>query len=333
MRSNVSTAIQIELRHLRYVVAVADHLHFGHAADWLHLAAPSLSKQIKQLETILGYPLFERRTRQVGLTKAGVAFVAEARDALNHVALALNRSAAANSAESVTVAVGYSPWIDLPWLVEARDRLSREIGVTVALRSEYTASQMASILAGSLHAGIVILPVEAPGIAVEIIRREDLLLALPEIHVLAKSETIALKAIGAEPFISVNASLEPALSEHLLRICKQNGFTPKVVHEVSGISEALALVGSSMGSALVTASYAAQGHRVVFRKCTDPELFVEIGLVHRTEHRPLAIEHLVRLLRNGAESPNSTNAPANPRSPLQPRGTPEPCEPYAPHSR
>jgi integrase len=74
---------QIELRQLRYVVAVAEDLHFNH----LHLAAPSLSKQIKQLETLLGYPLFERRTRQVVLTKAGSAFVVEAREALNHVVL------------------------------------------------------------------------------------------------------------------------------------------------------------------------------------------------------------------------------------------------------
>lgn len=91
---------QIKLRTLRYVVAIAEDLHFARAADRLHLAAPSLSKQIRQLESLLGYPLFERRTRQVVLTKAGSAFVAEAREALNHVALALDLSAAANGAES-----------------------------------------------------------------------------------------------------------------------------------------------------------------------------------------------------------------------------------------
>jgi DNA-binding transcriptional LysR family regulator len=76
------------MRHLRYVVAIAEDLHFARAANRLHLAAPSLSKQIRQLETLLGYPLFERRTRQVALTTAGSVFVVEAREALNHVALA-----------------------------------------------------------------------------------------------------------------------------------------------------------------------------------------------------------------------------------------------------
>ena len=289
----------VELRHLRYVVAVAEDLHFAKAASRLHLAAPSLSKQIRQLETLLGYPLFKRRTRQVVLTKAGTAFVAEARDALNHVALAVNLSAAANGAESGEVAIGYSPWTDLPWIVEARDLLRREIGTDSTLRSESTASQVESLLAGRLDAGIVILPVTATGLTVQTLRREHLLLALPENHALAGSETIDFKALAGEPFISMAGSLEPALHDYLRRIGKENGFVPKVVHEVTSISEALELVAAKIGTALVRASSAARlhAHGVVFRECAEPELFVEVGLAYRTQDPPPAVEKLINLLR------------------------------------
>jgi DNA-binding transcriptional LysR family regulator len=296
---------QIELRHLRYVVAVADDLHFAHAANRLHLAAPSLSKQIRQLETLLGYTLFERRTRQVLLTKAGAAFVLEARQALSHVALALKLSAAANGVESATIAVGYSPWIELPWLLDVRDQFNRQSGTTATFRGEYTASQVENILAARLDAGIVILPVQAPGLEVKALRRERLLLALPENHILAKSEAITFRELADEPFISVNASLKPALHEHLLRLGRQSGFAPKVVHEVTSISEALDLVGSNIGTALVTASYAARfrGHGVAFRECTGIELFVEVGFAHRTGQPSSPVEQLFKLLLNGAAKP------------------------------
>ena len=290
---------QIEMRHLRYVVAIAEDLHFARAADRLHLAAPSLSKQIRQLETLLGYPLFERRTRQVALTKAGSVFVAEAREALNHVALAVNLSAAANGDESGVIAIGYSPWVDLPWIIKARDLLSREIGSEITLRSECTASQMEGLLAGQLNAGIVILPINAAGLEVQLLRRERFLLALPEGHALAECETIDFKALAAEPFVSMAGSMEPALHNYLRRTGEENGFVPNVLHEVTSISEALELVASKIGTALVRASSAIRfhAHGVVFRECAEPELFVEIGLAYRTQHPPPAVENLVNLLR------------------------------------
>jgi DNA-binding transcriptional LysR family regulator len=291
---------QIELRHLRYVVAVAEDLHFNRAANRLHLAAPSLSKQIRQLETLLGYPLFERRTRQVVLTKAGSAFVVEARDALNHVALALNLSATANGAETRGVALGYSPWTDLLWIVEAKNMLLREVGTDITLRSEHTASQVEDLLAGRLGGGIVILPVKASGLEAQVLRREHLVLALPESHALAESAMIAFKALGGEPLISMAGSLEPALNDHLRRIGEESGFVPNVVYEVTSLSEALELVASKVGIALVRASSAVRlpARGVVFRECAEPELFVEVGLAYRIQHPPPGVQNLIKFFRH-----------------------------------
>ena len=92
--------LNVELRHLRYVITVADELHFAGAANRLHVAAPSLSKQIRQLEDILGYRLFKRKTREVLLTSAGVVFVAEARRSVDHATLAVELGGAAIRGET-----------------------------------------------------------------------------------------------------------------------------------------------------------------------------------------------------------------------------------------
>jgi len=289
---------QIELRHLRYVVAIAQDLHFARAAARLHLAAPSLSKQIRQLESVLGYPLFERKTRQVLLTKAGSAFVLEARAALNHVALAIDLSAEANVAEGGAMVIGYSPWADLPWIMKARDAFCRDTASDIVLRSECSALQVEDILAGRLSAGIVILPIEIAGLSVQVLRRERLLLALPEADALARAEVIAFHALSGERFISITGSLEPALNEHLQELGRRNGFVPDVIHEVAGIAEALELVAARIGITLVRASSAArlQARGVIFRECEE-SLSVEVGLAYCVERPPVVIEQLVNLLR------------------------------------
>lgn len=290
---------QIELRHLRYVVAVADDLHFARAAQRLHLAAPSLSKQVRQLESRLGYPLFERGTRHVQLTRSGSAFVVAAREALNHVGLALTQSAAVSGIEPGVTTAAYSPWAGLSWIVAARNQLSQATGLSIAVRSESTASQLDSLLTGALDIGIVILPVEAVGLTVRALRREHVVLALPEGHPFSASEAIALKALANEPFIAMDAFLEPSLNRHFRQVCEENGFMPNVVQEVTSVSEAIDLVALNIGITLVRASATihcrAQG--VIYRECAEPDLFVEIGVAYRTQHPPPSIETFIHLLQ------------------------------------
>ena len=108
---DLCTARFIEVRLLRYVIAVSEELHFGRAAHRLHLSAPTLSKQIKGLELRLGYELFSRKTRDVVTTPAGAAFVDQARHALARVLRAVECGYAASRTDPSVVTLGYSPWV------------------------------------------------------------------------------------------------------------------------------------------------------------------------------------------------------------------------------
>jgi DNA-binding transcriptional LysR family regulator len=289
---------QIELRQLRYVVAVSDDLHFSRAADRLHLAAPSLSKQIRQLEGLLGYPLFHRGTRQVQLTEAGTAFVEEARQALTHVTFALSKSAEVHGAQSGIV-VGYSPWVDLSWLIDARNQLKNQVGAQVRLQSEYSASQIEGLLAGRLAAGVVILPIEESGLTVHVIRQERLVVALADDNPIASSEAVTLGVLADQPFISMRSGVKPALYSHLKQVCGSSGFAPNIAYEVSSFAETLELVSMKYGIALVRSSAVLrlQYQGVTFRECSTPDCFVEVGLAYRSEHPPPSVETFVSLLR------------------------------------
>ncbi len=183
------------------------------------------------------------------------------------VGLVLDLSAAANTADAGAMSIRYSPWVDLPWIVKVRDVFGRGTTSAVVLRSECSALQVEDILAGGLNAGIVILPIKTDGLSVEVLRREHLLLALPEIHALAQVEAIAFHALSGERFIAIAESLEPALNQYLQQLGRGNGFIPDLIHEVTSISEALELVADGIGITLVQASSAArlQARRVVFR--------------------------------------------------------------------
>ena len=152
---------------------MAEELHFGRAAVRLRLSPPSSSKQIRQLEVHPGYPLFVRKTRDVQLTAAGCVFVAKARDVLQQTKFALQSAAAASRNEGKDWIVGYSPWIDPTILTKLRDA-EGPVRSDIVLTSAYTTIQIEQLLAGRLQVGVVVLPVSATGLEVEVIWRDVL---------------------------------------------------------------------------------------------------------------------------------------------------------------
>src|ERR1700689_433256 len=133
----------VELRLLRYVIAVAEELHFGRAAKRLHLSPPALSKQIKDLERDLGYALFERRTREVLLTPAGSAFVVEARQVLVRLERAVECGYAASRGDTGVLSIGYSPWFRPSLLLGLQAKFAERVpGTRLALYSAYSTTQI-----------------------------------------------------------------------------------------------------------------------------------------------------------------------------------------------
>src|SRR5216683_1379249 len=194
----------VELRLYRYVVVLAEELNFTRAALRLHVAQPSLSKQIRELEDYLGAQVFERTKREVRLTAAGEAFAAEARLTLLHADRAVDGARAANGQHKGPWSIGYSPLIDLRILSKVRQHLSlAHPAADVRLVSAYTSEQADGLMRGKLQAGLVILPLREEGLASEVLYQDALVLALPELHPLAAKTDIEITDLHELPLVSI----------------------------------------------------------------------------------------------------------------------------------
>lgn len=291
----------LELRLLRYAIAVAEELHFARAAERLRLSAPSLSKQIKQLEAVLGYQLFERKTREVLLTPAGAAFVTEARQALVYAERAVECGTAASRGDTGVLSVGYTTaWIESSVLTAIRAAFSAKVQDTIlTFHSACTVSQIDLLLKGSLQVGFVVLPADSGGLRMHRIWREPLALALPEDHRLTAQDEIEIRELTEEPMLWQARAVNPQLHDHLLRSCQKFGFVPNVVHGVKTPTEAIDWVAAGAGIALVRASTGEriQHKGVAFRRLAPPGLTIETGVAYRGDNRSEALKTLVQSLR------------------------------------
>ena len=298
---DASSVVQqnVELRLLRYVIAVAEELHFGRAARCLHLSAPALSKQIKDLERNLGYALFWRRTREVLLTPAGVAFVFEARHALERVQRAVECGYAASRGDTGVLSIGYSPWLRPSMLVALQTAIAQRAPNTrLVLHSAYSTAQIDMVLKGTLHAAIIELPSYREDLETRNVWNDELVVALPEKHPLASCSEIDVQWLANEPIIWVTKSLNPGLYRHLLESCEQLGYVPRIAYEVNSVLELLDLVAVKAGIGFVKRSVADRSLEpgVEFRKISGPGLFIETGVAYRADNQSEALRMLVHLL-------------------------------------
>jgi len=291
----------IELRLLRYAIAVAEELHFARAAARLHLSAPSLSKQIRQFEESLGYALFERRTREVLLTAAGTAFLTEARQALVYAERAVECGSAASRGDTGVLAIGYTAdWFDSFLLTTIRKRFTESRPDTVlTLHSVSAMDQIDMLLKGSLHAGLVHLPIDGGGLQMRTLWREPMALALPEGYHLSSRDEIGVGQLVEQPMVWIDRAINPWLHDHLLRSCQRLGCTPSIAQEVKALAEAIDWVAAGAGIAMVRASTVQRfQHRgVAFRPLAAPGLTVETGVAYRGDSRSEALKALVEILR------------------------------------
>lgn len=243
----------MELRHLRYFVAVGEELHFGRAADRLHIAQPPLSQQIRQLERELGVSLLTRTTRSVELTPAGRAYLQRAIEILDAVGDAggqARRIAAGVEGRLVIGCVGSATYSLLPQLVRA---LGESLpGVEVGLRGEMLApAQLEALRSGALDLALLRPPVLGEGIFTETVRRDRLLVALPTNHSLAGQTELTVAALRDEDFVVHAGHGRSTMSNLVENICADAGFVPRVRQEVSETSTLVTLVAAGLGVAIV----------------------------------------------------------------------------------
>src|SRR5579872_1447893 len=245
---------EIELRHLRYFVAVAEELHFGRAAKRLHLSQPPLSQQIRKLEEIVGHALFLRTSRAVKLTSAGEAFVERARRTLRGVEEDLEEARSIGRGEVGYLRVGFIGSGMLTSLPGMLGRYRRQYPrVNLQLREAHTSFVIQAVLDGALDVGLLRDSGPVEGIEVETLFSERFVAVLPRKHPLAKYKTLTGAELRDEPFVLFPAIAGRRAYEKTVSICEAHGFRPQVVQEAPQWLTVLRLVGAGLGVTIAPA--------------------------------------------------------------------------------
>jgi DNA-binding transcriptional LysR family regulator len=278
--------MNVELRHLRYFVAVAEELHFGRAAQRLHISQPPLSMQIRALEDAVGAQLLHRTQRRVSLTKAGEVLLAEARQILGRVEHALLLARRAGRGEVGELAIGFISIADynvLPPLL--REFRTRAPDVRLHLRESTSDRQFDDLLAGRIDVGFVLPPVEDPRIAYRPVHREPLVAALPATHRLAgATAALPLIALADLPFVLFPRPLAPGLYDDIVSFCRRAGFSPRVEQEAVQMQTIVSLVSAGIGVSIIPASLRhLQRTGVAYRPLQERSPLTEIGLAWRRD--------------------------------------------------
>jgi DNA-binding transcriptional LysR family regulator len=246
----------VELRQLRYFVAVAEELHFRRAAERLHISQPPLSQQIRALEDELGLVLLVRTRRRVELTPAGEAFLRDARALLGELqgAVATARRIDAGQAGRLRINfVGSALFSIVPGMVE-RFRRSRP-GVELELRERPTVDQLRAVRAGLADVGLVRPPFEADdALDVRTVLREHTVAALPAGHALAQYRRVPLRRLAAEPLVLFPREQAPGFHDLLIDALTGARAAPRVIQYAPEMLTIIGLVAAGTGVSLVPES-------------------------------------------------------------------------------
>lgn len=293
----------MELRHLRYFVAVADELSFTRAALRLHTAQPSLSQQIRNLEDEVGTPLFERTRRTVVLTDAGRVFLAEARLVLAQADRAVARARQVGMGRA-TLTIGFVPAAEVRIFPEILPRLRLSFpDVNVELRSLPTADQEEALLRGAIDVAFMRKPVASAHLRSEVVLTEPLVVVLPSTHALAKLPSIAPEQLSGEPFISTNPQFSGQLYSVADAYCETHRIERKIAQVATNILLNLNLVGMGLGYALLPAYVASlTSSAICTRPLTGEPPRIDLLMVSRKEPLPAALEALCELVRENAHT-------------------------------
>ena len=251
---------EIELRHLRYFLAVAETLHFSKAAARLGMAQPPLSHQIQRLEALLGHRLFDRTTRGVKLTLAGQLLADRARSTLEKIQDDLEQVRRLGRGEEGTLTVGFAGSVmftNLPDAIESYRR--RYPKVELRLREMSTQGQIAALLEGTLDLAFLRDGDPTEGIRMTTVLKEPYVAVLPESHPLARKRTLRVADLRREPFVFFARRMGPLAFDRTMACCERSGFRPKIVQDTPQWPTLIRLVAAGLGVSLAPACIAHVG--------------------------------------------------------------------------
>ena len=292
----------MELRQLRYFVAVAEERHFGRAAKRLRLSQQPLSAQIKGLEEELGVKLFQRSTRQVALTDAGRTFLERAEGILEAVEEAKEAAKGADEGARGRLEIGFISSATLGLLPPAI-RLFRERfgGVEIELRELTSAQQIDALYAGEIRVGLVRLPLRAPGLRFEPLQEESFVVALPSGHPLEALESVPLEAMVDQPLIFFTRQLMPSLHAQIVELFQRVGAFPNVVQHAVHLQTIVGLVASDVGLAILPEPAKRLSREgVVYRSLDAPDATSWVGLAWVEGDESKLVKNFVRTVHEVA---------------------------------
>jgi DNA-binding transcriptional LysR family regulator len=283
----------VELRQLEYFVAVAEHLHFGKAAEELNIGQPAVSQQIARLERELGVTLFDRSARSVVLTAIGATVLPYARAALaaaGRVRMAANAPAGGGAPRTLRLGSSTGLGERLRAVLAALTNL--QPGVETVLVSAPTRARLERVAGGQLDAAFVRGVTSAPGVELIEVWRDRLLVVVPANHELAQHESVELAELSALPLHIVSRKHNPPLVDLVLGACADAGFTPAIGSHPSGLDNTHALIaaGAPSWTVIYEAHARALNHPHVAFRPTSPELVMptELAVPQDATSRSLA---------------------------------------------
>jgi DNA-binding transcriptional LysR family regulator len=291
----------MELRRLKYFVAVAEELNFRRAAEQLHVAQPAVSQQVRKLECELGIDLFRRTKRAVTLTPAGVAFLDEARRTLRQADVAAEVARQASEGALGRLRIGYQPGPLPSPLSEAITRFAvRFPGVGVTPETVSARQAVTDVTSGRLDVAVVGLPILAPGLRVTVLSEEGTVAAVPDRHRLSGQSVLQLDRLGETPLILPSRRDNPAFHDGVLAACRSVGIAPNLIEtNESSVDHTLLLVAAGMGIAVLPESATRYGAPAVrFLPVTEPDVTTEIALLTRADEMDVVVEGLLHLARD-----------------------------------
>jgi DNA-binding transcriptional LysR family regulator len=291
----------MELRHLRYFVAVAEELHFRRAAERLHVAQPAVSQQVRRLEEELGVQLLERTQHRVGLTPAGEVLLVEGRLVLEQAARAQRAVIGARDHVDGRLRIGHLPDAVPPALPRALERFAAATpGVEIVLETCPSLELIERVRDRRLDAAVVCLPAPVSGLRMTTLGNEGVVVALGESHPAAGVLAISPHQLEGTPLLMMARTTNPAFFDTVLRAWRDAGVavTPTEVAEPSP-EHLLLAVAAGLGAALVPASteqrYATPG--VLFLPLSSPSPTCPVVLISHPEHTSMATSSFLQMTR------------------------------------
>jgi len=311
----------MELRHIRYFIAVAEELNFRRAAVRLHMAQPPLSVQIQDLERHLGVRLFDRSGRRVSLTREGEVFLLEARQICEQVSRAshaVHQAAAGELGRLRVAGVPYAFKRELPTIIPMFRRENPNI--LVDLREAGTQDSLDALAAGALDVAFVRQGDPVEGLEILPLRTGRFEAVLPLGHRLAGAGAIDLADLAPDPFVVTSRRSSPYYHDQTLSALSAAGITPRAVIEATSIQAQLGFVACGMGVSLAPASARSiQPHHVVWLPLKQTVTFIEVAAAWNSGPVPCVLEPFLAIVRKLIVSYGETSRPGpEPASTVRP---------------